>query len=397
MKSPKDGNPPSGGETRDPHTLEELNLGKVVKRSRVTDANFSGLGQNSVNSCQVWPTESLSTIDSGDVISVTSHRISRSTNFERKLNLDEPVNFSESRKYGVNLEKYSNKSDVQKKSLESELNFEVEDKRHLYSANIISSKQTPKKNTQRGNILKANLKTPLKCNIKKLKNDFKKSLTPEKPELLKLFEKMGEKKTLKSALSQNNMRTELVDLGLSNKSKLLTSETPRDNIETKGGNMKPENDPPHSGNTDKKSPIKVKKVSLGDYFPKVAVLPKIDGLIHEKMIDNSISKSAQNRPRKALYSESNDVVRSPDPSIRNISRTSNVQFKSAKGKKSVKEIKKELELRSSRPITNYFSKKKPILECESPGLRNDRNANEDIVLRLDKQTKPKTAAGPKYF
>ena len=96
-----------------------------------------------------------------------------------------------------------------------------------------------------------------------------------------------------------------------------------------------------------------------------------------------------------MYSESNDVVRSPDPSIRNISRTSNVQFKSAKGKKSVKEIKKELELRSSRPITNYFSKKKPILECESPGLRNDRNANEDIVLRLDKQTKPKTAAGPK--
>ena len=100
---------------------------------------------------------------------------------------------------------------------------------------------------------------------------------------------------------------------------------------------------------------------MGTQNPKVAVLPEIDGIIREKLIDDSNPKSAQDRTEKVLDQESIVVVRSPNPSLRKISRTPNVQLKR---QKSVKELRKEVELRSTKPITNYFSKKKLVLDAE---------------------------------
>ena len=147
----------------------------------------------------------------------------------------------------------------------------------------------------------------------------------------------------------------------------MTSETPREKFETKFETKKPENYPSNSTNIENNPFFKVKKVSLGTQVSKVAVLPEIDGLIREKLIDDSDSKSPQNRTEKALDQESIVVVRSPNPSLGKISWTPNVHLKR---KKSVKALRKELELRSTKPITNYFSKKKLVLDTESEGVSN---------------------------
>ena len=392
-------NPPSGGGTKAPHTLEDSIFRKAVKSFRVDGVNHSVSGQNIVNSSQRWPTESSNLIDSGDskLNLSTLSKTSSSKIFDRKLKISESVNQSESKKYDVIFKKYSTRTDENIKSIESESSYNFEGQRHLDLKHVDSKKLTPDRNTKRGKIQKASLKTPLKTNIKKLKNEFKKSLTPEKPELLKLFEKMGEKKALKSVHAQKKISTDSVDfeLGLSNKSKYsLTSEPPREKFRTKCETTRPKNDPVHSINIEKSPFFKVKKVSLGTQNPKVAVLPEIDGIIREKLIDDSDPKSAQDRTEKVLDQESIVVVRSPNPSLRKISRTPNVQLKR---QKSVKELRKEVELRSTKPITNYFSKKKLVLDAESEGVSNFKLQDEEHILRLDSRTKPKTAVGHNKF
>ena len=208
---------------------------------------------------------------------------------------------------------------------------------------------------------------------------------------------MGEKKALKSVHAKKKISTDSVDfeLGLSNKSKYsLTSEPPREKFRTICETTRPKNDPVHSINIEKSPFFKVKKVSLGTQNPKVAVLPEIDGIIREKLIDDSDPKSAQDRTEKVLDQESIVVVRSPNPSLRKISRTPNVQLKR---QKSVKELRKEVELRSTKPITNYFSKKKLVLDAESEGVSNLKLQDEEDILRLDSRTKPRTAVGHKKF
>ena len=78
-------------------------------------------------------------------------------------------------------------------------------------------------------------------------------------------------------------------------------------------------------------------------------------------------KSAKIVPTFTVKKCESTVVCLPDPEIKNISKG---PLARGKARKSVKEMKKELEMRSLRRLTFYFGRKSKILVKNQPGKSN---------------------------
>ena len=237
------------------------------------------------------------------------------------------------------------------------LSTSVEMQRHLCSTQKTSKKLTPNKAGTRGNILKANLKTPLKSNVKKLKNDQKNHQTPEKPELLKIFEKMRQ---------SNSLRDTKLDCPplVNNDGHTVTPETSGGHLGTRKVLNGIDSNDPNTKIIKSISGFEVKKVSQIFDNSHCEIYDELEGLNQTKSTNNSNIKSVKLRQDSAVYHKLKAVVCCPNQENENVSRTQSVRLER---KKSVKEIKKEMEQRSSQPITNFFRKKEMISDQKHDG------------------------------
>ena len=148
---------------------------------------------------------------------------------------------------------------------------------------------TPRKTSSRGNILKANLKTPLKNNLKKLKNDQNKALNPEKPELLKFFERMKEKQ----ALNLRNNRANLDTPSVEPLNSTVTSEIPGDQNGTKKHAYREIIYTEKTKNLEILSPNRIKKVSNKIEAKKCETSSRCGDLKITKSLEKIPAKSAR--------------------------------------------------------------------------------------------------------
>ena len=81
-------------------------------------------------------------------------------------------------------------------------------------------------------------------------------------------------------------------------------------------------------------------------------------------------KSVKTAPKLSANICESSVVCLPDLEIGKFSQGPMVRGKS---RKSVKELKKEIEMKSMRPLTSYFERKSQILEKNHTGMSNENN------------------------
>ena len=123
----------------------------------------------------------------------------------------------------------------------------------------------------------------------------------------------------------------------------------------------------------KTSPIQVKNLNfelIGDIEKEIS---KFNAMPPEKSTPQNVVKSARTEKSPFSSSMDNPIVSVPNPAL----KKSSVGTKVPQNKrKSVKEIRKEIELRSIAPITNYFKSERQNLHDES--AQNDENVTKKI-------------------
>ena len=117
----------------------------------------------------------------------------------------------------------------------------------------------------------------------------------------------------------------------------------------------------------KTSPIQVKHLNFELNGGIEKEISKFDAKFPEKLMLQNVVKSA----RPVSSSIDNPIVCDPNPAVKKSSVGTKVPQKK---RKSVKEIRKEIELRSIAPITNYFKSERQNLHDES--ARNDENVTK---------------------
>ena len=96
----------------------------------------------------------------------------------------------------------------------------------------------------------------------------------------------------------------------------------------------------------------------------------IPSIITEKTGSRLCLKSAKTAPISVVKKCESAVACLPDPEIGNVSRGPMVR---GKVRKSVKEMKKEIEMKSMRPLTSYFEKRSQILNTNQEGMSNQND------------------------
>ena len=90
-------------------------------------------------------------------------------------------------------------------------------------------------------------------------------------------------------------------------------------------------------------------------------------------------KSAKTAPKLAVNICESSVVCLPDLEIEKFSQGPMARGKS---RKSVKELKKEIEMKSMRPLTSYFERKSQILEKNHTGMSNENNEKKSFKQQI---------------
>ena len=205
----------------------------------------------------------------------------------------------------------------------------------------------------------------------------------------------------KQALNLRNNRANLDTPSVEPLDSTVTSEIPGDQNGTKKHAYREIIYTEKTKNLEILSPNRVKKVSNKIEAKKCETSSRCGELNITKSLEKIPAKSARLSTISAVRISADNqrekfVVRSHDPSLKKISQTLDVN---QKGKKSVKELRNEMERRSIKPITDFFGKKELVHNKENQGMSKNKeteNSKNDERNGLENQTKPKSAVGQKF-